>query len=491
MSRRLPDTGPEREIFLRALRNYSEACHPPALTPGCPFAIDISSGKRGCGEECVSLLAKYDAPRPVEEIVVGEFSLIRSRRPRSRRGPEGARPFDARETALEDEDKRPSARRTAALLFSLRKDLCEPPDQADPTRRERITEALDELARRGFDVELLIRFGFGQQIATAIVLGVVMGPLLRSLEKSDEAPFPDLPSTPAPWAEILLARNRGDTAPDDITAFARLLAELTSESHPIFTWASSATVDDLIEWAAPPAMPEPSLPGAFMDAAPHRWIVDRFLTTYYDDWETSSLHFEWQYLHGEILPPCPVESFSVRRTTAEEIAGIIAERATKGAQKKASTPLSRYVFAAVDLLRSGNRDTAASLFEVVIRFEPTNAEAHNNLGFCLLPDRPSDALYHFERASELGWGRNPFSLGNRIYALAKLGRLTSALELAEDFFNTFGPSFAVYGWMWSFDDEAKLLDVEDAGHYVRGLVFAITERAADPSLSAKWAARFR
>ena len=97
----LPSAGPEREIFLRALRAYSEACTPPALTPGCPFAIEIAPGRRGCGDECLTLLAEHGAPGPVEEFAVGEFHVVRNRRPRPRHSPEStARPYDARMISL-------------------------------------------------------------------------------------------------------------------------------------------------------------------------------------------------------------------------------------------------------------------------------------------------------------------------------------------------------------------------------------------------------
>lgn len=91
----LPNEGAGREIFLRALREYSERCSPPELTPGCPFAIETLNGARGCGEECVDLLAAHRAPPPVEEIRLGGGFALRPRRPRARHG--GGRrpkPFD-------------------------------------------------------------------------------------------------------------------------------------------------------------------------------------------------------------------------------------------------------------------------------------------------------------------------------------------------------------------------------------------------------------
>ena len=72
MSSDLPKDPRVREIFLRALREYSESCEPPGLTPGCPYSIETKDpGVMGCLEECMDLLGKYNAPRPREEVEHG------------------------------------------------------------------------------------------------------------------------------------------------------------------------------------------------------------------------------------------------------------------------------------------------------------------------------------------------------------------------------------------------------------------------------------
>ena len=59
----------DSQIFLRALRDYSESCEPPNLKQDCPFAIDISPGLRGCGEECMDLLGRFGAPPPLDNVL--------------------------------------------------------------------------------------------------------------------------------------------------------------------------------------------------------------------------------------------------------------------------------------------------------------------------------------------------------------------------------------------------------------------------------------
>lgn len=53
----LPQDPREREIFLRALRQYSDNCEPPELTPDCPYSVTVGPGLWGCGNECMDLLA--------------------------------------------------------------------------------------------------------------------------------------------------------------------------------------------------------------------------------------------------------------------------------------------------------------------------------------------------------------------------------------------------------------------------------------------------
>ncbi len=101
----LPSNDEERELFLRALREYSENCEPPELTPDCPYSVETTTGVRGCCEECMDLLGKHRAPDPSEVVDLdGVISIRRSRRPRARRTSDNAaKAFDAREMFLSDQ----------------------------------------------------------------------------------------------------------------------------------------------------------------------------------------------------------------------------------------------------------------------------------------------------------------------------------------------------------------------------------------------------
>ena len=112
----LSDDPREREIFLRALRYYSDSCEPPELHAECPFSVDQGPGQRGCGEECLDLLATHNAPSVTEELG-NDISIVRSVRPRARRSHLSHKAYDAREVYLTDKAGK-SPQRWTWLPFS-------------------------------------------------------------------------------------------------------------------------------------------------------------------------------------------------------------------------------------------------------------------------------------------------------------------------------------------------------------------------------------
>src|SRR5213594_2855592 len=100
----LPNSGREREIFVRALREYSDRCEAPELTPSCPFYQADPQGP-WCLEECMDLLAEHP-PESRGGIPLGASLLAHPRRRRARSVLAGrAKPFDAAEIYIEDESR--------------------------------------------------------------------------------------------------------------------------------------------------------------------------------------------------------------------------------------------------------------------------------------------------------------------------------------------------------------------------------------------------
>ena len=205
----LPDSGPEREIFLQALSRFSDECEAPNLIAECPFSIDLPGGGRGCGEECLELLDRHGGPPSTGKVGssgIAAHSMGPRRRPRS---DPAHRPFDAAEYFYRDSDTPDRSRwQTSSLLYDLRQAyLPAPASLLDPQRYERLAASADELQKRGFDVDALVRLGLRAQLADALSLAIVMPDLLAARRPQDETEHAPDGATraqpPAGWSKVL------------------------------------------------------------------------------------------------------------------------------------------------------------------------------------------------------------------------------------------------------------------------------------------------
>ncbi len=239
-------------------------------------------------------------------------------------------------------------------------------------------------------------------------------------------------------------------------------------------WALTATFDDLIAWKAPARPLLDVAPPALVDNADEdgQWIVERFTRTYLEEWSDSSLRKEWLYLHGQHEPPCLPLEMTVRQVGASELSPVMADRFVAGRVRSHPQLARRLVEPAIHFLKDGRRIEAAALFEAAVRREPDSSDALNNLGFCLLPDDPSRSVEYLTRASTSGRGDTELIDTNRILALAAVGRLTSAVDLAAAHCQRY-PDGATRSltWLWDIDsiltdDEPALIECRDLTAYV-------------------------
>lgn len=470
----LPKDPSEREIFLRALREYSESCEQPALIADCPFSVDTDDPRvRGCGEECMDLLGRYKAPRPREEIVLEDgFSIRRARRPRARRSQRGAKPYDAREVYLQDQaDGPPASWRLASILVGLiEKVQTSPPADTNQAveRMARIDELISLVRGRGLDFETQVLPTLRIRIAAAVFTNFV----LHSHDDHGDTPFSsESGSSWSTWVDSHLGVPASDQPSGGLGEHG------ASVFSSIMQWADTVDTQALLNWF-PPDDPLEHKPAGPSDED-GIWIIARFTGTYLEHWPPQALRKEWRYLHGQHSPPCSPLEMSARVVPENELAKQMADRFAEDASPHSdSTQLAdKLVPPAVSFLNDGRRVEAAALFEAAVHHNPDSPDALNNLGFCLLPDDPARALELLERATRAVHGDRQLSDANRVLTLAVLGRRTSAVDLATTYLREHedSPPRPSRTWLWDIDsvlrgNEPVLIQERDLAAYVATLL---------------------
>ncbi len=495
----------EREIFLQSLRVYSEACEAPNLHPHCPFAVNTSEG-RGCGEECMDILAENAALKSTDEVDMGGGYGLRQTTQRARRGPATtARPFDASEFWLADRDLPDrQARPTASLLYELRTQLSTPPSRRyhSASCPQDILATVRELDRRGFDGEALVREGLRSDIVPAIIFFSLVADVVAEANRSTVGDKIE-DDVVRKWMRLLEPGEGHDGSGRE-----QILDVVARHGPRLGGWLSTGPLEAVMNWEAP----TPEEWKAFRPAGPsldsaHRWLVDRFTRPYLNDWSTFSLKAEWKYAHAEKLPPCNRKEMKERRIDPNELDRVIAHRVVavednendqgvEAAVQHITLKIDANLYApvALKLLNNGEREAATALFEAAIALNDSDAVAHNNLGFCLLPDRPKDALVALERAAELSFPQRLMNVANRLYGLVALRRYSSALDLAASCYDEW-PDLIVgveSGYLWDFSTPASspiLRKVEDIRLYVVALIRHAAALAGNEAIAGEWLSR--
>lgn len=473
MASDLPKNPKEREIYLRALRAYSEQCEPPALTPDCPFSVSTAPGVMGCGEECMDLLGRHNAPRPREELDLGDgMTILRTRRPRARRV-RSSDSFDAQQVFLEDhQSDNPEHWRLTAVLKGLEQLTTSPPpaDQDSAAeRRSRIDNLIACAEQRGLD-----RVVHTEPWLRQVVVGAVFAHVIASEQVDAEAGFELAGGWSTLARKYLIAEDADEAAGEALGALF----------GSIYTWAMSVGIDDLLNWTPTDQDPSASptdLPSLHIDDEA-AWLIERFTLTYLDQWSTAALRMEWLYLHGQIAGPCSSNDMGSREIEETTLAKELADRST--ADSAGPGLAMRLVEPAIRFIEEGRRTEAAALFEAAAFHEPGSFRALNNLGFCLLPDDPARALHLFDRAIETGDADIQVARVNRVLALTVLGRHTSAIDSAEAFLKQYSAVRQNFSaWLWDVDSilrhsQPQLVDCRDSLSYIASILKAVKDRVA-------------
>lgn len=444
-------TEAEREMMLRALRDYSDHCHPPELHPECPFSVVSGPNLRTCEEQCMDVLGRFGAPRQVREVILDSDMVAHvPLRPRARRQHRmNEKPFDAAEVYLVDKDLESLTQwRLTALIYGV-VDIAEtspPHDNEGQKERHVLLDALlAEIEQRGINVSDVVEPAIRRAIPRAI-----FGEILFAADQLQED---DVPKYIHRWLPSI--RQVYDRELPESEAQAR--RKLNNLIDSLRNWSSAADFGEVRNWIPP------SVPLGASDSASTisfdgdgRWIYDRFSSTYLQSWHSESLCKEWKYAHGEQDPPCAPREMREREIQEDELSKTMADRLTQS-QRDQTSLADELKPAAIRYLKEGQLNKATTLFDAAVNQDPTDSEAINNLGFCLLPSDPERALACFIQASELGWSESVVSECNRILAVALAGRLTVALDFAHTFLNQHREA-GLRGSYFMWDPENLLLE---------------------------------
>lgn len=503
----LPDKGPERQILLEALRAYSVNCSAPSLTEGCPFSVDLGPGVRGCGSECEALLAENGVDLFAGGIALDDQGIAATPRaaPRPRDEARSSSLFDAAEFYYRESDRADvSTWHTGALLYALMDSLSQPP-HSRPGSADSLSEWITVLDGRGFVVEDVIRYGIRGPLLQSLAVFVAITPLEitsglveelqldtewlgRWVSLRDEYYERHKPG----GADLAVRRITGEELrPVDAAERDRMAFTIAGPFLKILEkWLEVSSIEEIVSWEPRP-LSDLSQRGALVpmtsDTKDLQWLVDRFTTTYLPEWNYESLRCEWRYIRGWKSAPVSRREMLARSVDVSQLSTLLADSECSGRADAVRARIG--VVEAIKLIRAGQRAAAVALCNVFRESNPQDPSAHNNYGFCLIPDSTEEALDALLHAHRLG-ANDTVNLANRMLALYWLGRSAAALEIADaaiaDWSNQDQRAIA---YLWSFDagrEQAQLLDRRCPRCYVKRLALHIAKESGDGLAVARY-----
>lgn len=361
-----------------------------------------------------------------------------------------------------------------------------------------------ELTARGLDANSLVRYGLCDELLAGILSPYVLSKIDIQPEEVS-GPNTLVESRAAAWRDLLdahLADHGGQFMFDQASGFPRIRREVVAEgARLLLTWVQNASLADLIGMRAPSKEWLTAQSPLVLEAdivEQYRWAAERFSVTRLQEWSLPSLHLEWRWLRGEVFAPCPQEVMLDRTVTAAELDREIAARAVDALESPAPTtsrvPLTaRMQRQAQTLLRDGKHDAAATLFEFAVAENDRDADAHNNLGFCLMPRDPDRAWQHLKESIRLGYEPYVINLYNRVLCLALLGDIPAALELAEDEWDAAAAADHGKAVLWVLDDPStnalSMAEGIDPVIQLAELSLSLARTSSSAGAVERWSAR--
>lgn len=397
------------------------------------------------------------------------------------------RDFDAAEALLiaQGHDPSPTSQwSTAALLMTLAKVARTKPNYADGTlvlsRYVDGTSAFAFLAQRGVDPKSLLQYGFGKLLLLAIDTSMAV----NDLEGGEPEADPSGHFTK--WQGLRRAI---------LEPHGRLKNELKLSKafqERLRSWIANGEIADILCWTPPAVLPDHVLPERQLTDSPEsqefKWFVERFTKTYLTAWTDESLALEYRYVMEGWQPAClPTELFLERNISAARVCQEISSRAVHGKKTNKDGQIV-LVERALEAIGGQRRDVAAAIFTAARAIDPTDDELANNLGFCLIPDNPEEALRILAEARTLG-RTSLINFANTAAAYFVMGDLQKALEVCDEA-RAFGLKKSHVMWLWDLpvQGEPVLIERSPAG-YICDLAVVIATTIGAESVGDAWKLR--
>ncbi|WP_157122263.1 tetratricopeptide repeat protein [Nocardia violaceofusca] len=413
-----------------------------------------------CAEECKDILGDELAAtiRHNDEVLLVRdealdlgSDLRAFRRPRPRRGPqENAKPFDAREVYIRERSRSIDTWSMTALVMGLKNQFAWMKiDEDDRPNLEFATKILEELTARKVDAHSVLRHGLATSMQASIYYHIYAAIKDKSGATSSLG-----------WIEYLKSAIPGDVVLDgDVEdVIEPIYSEFTWH---IVLWILTAPVEDLISHRAPSAVPysaprESELPPRDADAV---WLVDRFTETYLGTWTPSSWVSEWRYMHSQRSGCCPPGYMRDRPVDGPKLAEVLAEYGSREFEKvlettrtyKGRIQVAQFTGVAIEAIKRGERHDAVALFRMISHAEPDDWEVANNLGFCLIPEDPNEAVEWIERSISSPYRPRallPIAYLNLAFARFQCGDYEMALEAIQKAKSRGRPLSQIQSFMW-------------------------------------------
>ena len=354
----------------------SAECSLPTLTPECPFYDTTVAGDPACAEQCIDFIARFPQDQAnALDVVLGSGLLAQRQGPKRREPDSDSAPFDAGQFMIEDAHRPLSDWRIVSLVGALLACVLTPNDS--PAHGP---DVLAELSRRGLDVE---------QLAPVLAFrrGMAIGLGISMYHDDQEELGRDFTAFPDEWRPIAMAETGDD---DELLIRTDLTTKVLLGMGIEACVTDAVPTEEQIKAAATIDFPDKSL------LADGSWFVDRFAATYIEHWTSGSRRREWEFIKGK-RPGCAPPHFMRARMVAsgplaELVANDFCDTDPEKKRPRGTSP-EQLARLAIDKVTAGEFEQAVALFRAAAALWPERlADIPNNLGFCLIPISPDEAV---------------------------------------------------------------------------------------------------